>query len=66
MSADGRRPVARAKRKYDSASDVALSGEVWPLMKRNKGKEYIESNVARLESTHPLNTRRARESSVAI
>lgn len=28
MSADGRRPVARAKRRYDSPSDVALNGEV--------------------------------------
>lgn len=31
-SADGRRPAARARRKYDSASDVALNGDVWPLM----------------------------------
>lgn len=31
-SADGRRPVARAKRRYDSPSDVALNGDVWPLM----------------------------------
>jgi hypothetical protein len=33
-SADGRRPAARARRKYDSASDVALNGDVWPLMGR--------------------------------
>jgi hypothetical protein len=28
VSADGRRPVARAKRKYDSPSEVALNGDV--------------------------------------
>jgi hypothetical protein len=70
MSADGRRPAARAKRKYDSPSDVALNGEVWrPLMKmkRIRVRIYsIELNVARVESTYPLKTGKARESSVAI
>lgn len=29
--AGGRRPMTRANRRYDSPSDVALSGEVYPL-----------------------------------
>jgi hypothetical protein len=34
--AGGRSPVVRARRKYDSPSDVALYGEVWPLVKVGK------------------------------
>jgi hypothetical protein len=34
MSANGRRPIARAQRKYDfeSPSDIVLNGEVWSLI----------------------------------
>ena len=30
----GRRPVACAKRKYDSPEDVVLIGKEWPLVRR--------------------------------
>lgn len=65
ISADGRRPVARANRKYDSPSDVALNGDVWPLVGQGLVMSY-RNRRGRLEKTHPLKMRRARGSSVAI